>query len=187
MAAENREAWLTRAARALIQRYDIPPRGPWRITCGWPSRRGTAARSRVLGECWSPTASGDGTTEIIVSIVLDDALEVLGVLAHELAHAHLPEGVGHRAPFARLVRRMGLEGKPTATVVGEAFRAAMAPVLAELGPYPHASLDVTARKKQGTRMLKAECPFCGYTVRLTRKWLEVATPRCPVHEAEMLV
>lgn len=132
-------------------------------------------------------ASGDRTIEIIISITLDDAVEVLSVLAHELAHAHLPEGTGHRAPFARLVKAMGLEGKPTATVVGEVFRANVAPVLAELGPYPHASLDYTSRKKQGTRMLKAECPFCGYTIRLTRKWLEVATPRCPVHEVEMAV
>lgn len=102
MTTNNREAWLTRATEALIRLFEAPPRGPWRVTCGWPSRRGTAAKSRVIGECWSPMASGDRTIEIIISIALDDALEVLAVLAHELAHAHLPEGTGHRAPFARL-------------------------------------------------------------------------------------
>lgn len=187
MTPSNREAWLTRATEALIRLFDAPPRGPWRVTCGWPSRRGTAAKSRVIGECWSPRASGDGTIEIIISIALADAVEVLGVLAHELAHAHLPEGTGHRSPFARLVKKMGLEGKPTATVVGDTFRANVARVLDELGPYPHASLDYTTRKKQGIRMLKAQCAFCGYTVRLTRKWIEVALPRCPVHELEMKI
>lgn len=187
MTDSTREAWLVRAATGLIRLFDIEPRGPWRVTCGWPSSRGTAARSRTLGECWSPAASRDRTIEIIVSITLEDAVEVLGVLAHELGHAHLPEGTGHRAPFARLVRAMGLEGKPTATVVGDAFRQAVAPLLAELGPFPHRSLDVTQRRKQSTRLLKAECPFCGYTVRVTRKWVEIAVPRCPVHEVELAV
>lgn len=38
---------------------------------------------------------------------------------------------------------------------------------------------------QGTRMLKCQCPECGYTVRTTRKWIDVATPVCPVDGAEM--
>ena len=187
MTHATREAWLTAAAQGLIRLFDVRPRGPWRVTCGWPSRRGTAAKARVIGECWSPSASGDQTIEIIITIAMANPLEILAVLAHELAHAHLAEGVGHRAPFARLVKAMGLEGKPTATVVGPAFTRSTGGLLAELGPYPHASLDYTERKKQSTRMLKAECPFCGYTIRLSRKWLEVATPRCPVHEVEMSI
>jgi hypothetical protein len=34
-------------------------------------------------------------------------------------------------------------------------------------------------KKQSTRMLKAECPECGYTIRLAKKWAEVGLPSCP--------
>lgn len=187
MAPTNREAWLTRAAEALIERFGVPPRGPWRVTCSWPSKRVGATGGQVLGQCFSPGASRDGTIEIIVSITLDDPLEILNVVAHELGHAHLEEGVGHRAPFARLMKAMGLEGKPTATVVGPAFAEAVAPILEALGPYPHASLDVTRRKKQSTRMKKAFCPACGYTVRLTRKWIEVAVPRCPIHDVPMTV
>lgn len=36
-------------------------------------------------------------------------------------------------------------------------------------------------KKQTTRLLKVECGQCGYTVRLTRKWLDVGPPGCPEH------
>lgn len=36
-------------------------------------------------------------------------------------------------------------------------------------------------KKQTTRMLKACCSDCGYTVRVTSKWLEVGPPHCPAH------
>lgn len=39
------------------------------------------------------------------------------------------------------------------------------------------------KKKQTTRLKKAECSQCGYTVRLTQKWLEVGPPGCPLHGA----
>ncbi len=29
-------------------------------------------------------------------------------------------------------------------------------------------------------LLKAECSECGYLVRVTQKWVDVATPICPV-------
>jgi len=183
----TREGWLRTACQKMIQLFDLPPRGPWRVTCGWPSKRATATNGRVLGQCWSSSCSADSTIELIVSITLDDPVEVLAVAAHELIHASLPEGTGHRAPFARKARAIGLDGKPTATTPGPAFVKAIAPLLEDLGSYPHASLDIAARKKQSTRMKKASCAFCGYTVRLSRKWLEVAVPRCPVHELEMQV
>jgi hypothetical protein len=36
------------------------------------------------------------------------------------------------------------------------------------------------RKVQTTRRLKAVCPSCGYTVRLTSKWAALGLPSCPV-------
>lgn len=41
----------------------------------------------------------------------------------------------------------------------------------------------TAKPKQGTRLKKAECSQCGYTVRVTQRWLEVGPPHCPQHGA----
>ena len=54
----------------------------------------------------------------------------------------------------------------------------------KLGPYPHASLMINKREgKQTTRLLKVQCPECGYVARVTRKWLdEVGGPLCPVHK-----
>lgn len=39
--------------------------------------------------------------------------------------------------------------------------------------------------KQTTRLLKATCTAedCGYTVRVTSKWLEIGPPHCPIHGA----
>jgi len=34
-------------------------------------------------------------------------------------------------------------------------------------------------KKQTTRMIKAECPSCGYTARISQKWVDVGLPTCP--------
>jgi hypothetical protein len=33
--------------------------------------------------------------------------------------------------------------------------------------------------KPGSRLLKCECPACGYTIRTTQKWLDIGTPTCP--------
>lgn len=71
------------------------------------------------------------------------------------------------------------------TTPGEAFLGAVAPILDAAGPLPHARLDtageMTAPKKQTTRLLKCECAECGYTVRTARKWLEqVGAPLCPI-------
>jgi hypothetical protein len=42
------------------------------------------------------------------------------------------------------------------------------------------------RKKRTTRLLKCECEACGYTARVTRKWVdEAGAPICPVDQIEM--
>lgn len=41
----------------------------------------------------------------------------------------------------------------------------------------------SAPPKQTTRLRKACCADCGYTVRVTSKWLEIGPPHCPVHGA----
>src|SRR3546814_17203230 len=74
-----------------------------------------------------------------------------------------------------------------ASTPGEAFLAAVAPILDAVGPLPHARLDTdgesTAPKKQKTRLLKCECATGGYTVRTARKWRELAgAPRCPIED-----
>lgn len=44
------------------------------------------------------------------------------------------------------------------------------------GPKPNPNRMI---KKQSTRLIKVMCAACGYTMRITRKWLEVAVPDCP--------
>jgi hypothetical protein len=182
-----REAWLhavTEQLRPIFASHDATIPEKIRITCGLPSVRAFAAKRQRLGECWSEAHSADGHIEIMISPVVDDPMRVAGILAHELVHATGRRG--HGSHFAKLARAIGLEGKMTATTEGEAFKQAVAPILEAVGPYPHAELSKTARTKQGTRLIKLQCPTCPYTVRITRKWLdEVGAPDCPSHGDQM--
>ena len=73
----------------------------------------------------------------------------------------------------------------TSTVPGPEFEKVIAPLLEATGPLPHGRLNTgglsTRPKKQDSRYLKCTCAECGYTVRVTRKWLEVGAPQCPEH------
>lgn len=181
-----RHQWLNRAAKLLAKRYKQLGRtvpAEVRVAVGMPSRK------RFIGECWANEASSDKHAEIFISAKLpsDDAVKMLEVLAHELAHAIHGHKVGHKKPFIETVRAIGLEGKPTATHPGPAFKQLVEPWLADpkvLGKYPvgHLNGGVLAGgpKKQTVRMIKCECPECGYTVRTSRQWLEQGAPLCPV-------
>jgi hypothetical protein len=181
----HREPWLQAVAermRAIFAAGGATIPDKVRLTCGFPSTRAFSASNPRVGECWSGAASADGHVEIMISPVLDDPMRVAGVLAHGLVHAIVGTHAGHRGPFKQLARAIGLEGRMTATIEGEAFKQAVAPILDAVGPYPHAELSKAARPNQGTRLLKLQCPACPYTVRITRKWLEtVGAPDCPAH------
>lgn len=181
---ETREAWL----QALVAQLR-----PWfeevnltvpavRVGVGFTSK---GARSTRIGECWSPSASADGVPEVFVHPRLDAPEEVAHVLVHELIHASIGTDKQHGAAFKRPALALGLTGRMTATIPTDGLLDRLRPVLLNLGPYPHGRLSggrASTGPKQTTRMLKCECPGCGYTVRTTRKWLDVATPTCPVDE-----
>lgn len=179
----NREQWLNKAnipIRNWFKEINFPLPAHTRISCGFAGGRGGG---KFIGQCWAPEASNDRATEMFVSPVLEDPVTVLATLIHEDVHAAVGLACKHRVAFKRCAVAIGLEGKMTATVAGEALTKRIKGLLKVLPPYPHAALNLAMSpvKKQGTRMLKAECR-CGYTVRITRKWLdEVGAPHCPNH------
>lgn len=192
-ARENREAWLSSAAR-LMARGVFAPAG-WsvpsnvRFSCSWPSRAALARKCRRIGEAWSSEAAADGYFGIMISQSVDDPATVVSILAHELVHVTVGLACGHKGAFKRCAQSIGLEGPMTSTVAGEAFKRAVAPVLEELGPYPHGAIGPVYReddtrmstrpKPQKGRLLKARCEKCDLTLRLTRTWIQNRTLGCP--------
>jgi hypothetical protein len=183
----TREEWLNAALfelRPVFDAFSFPLPDKIRVTCGFPSSRAKALNAFV-GEHWSPAASSDQTHEILISPVIDDHVEVLAILVHELAHA-ATDGDGHGSRFTKCVRSLWLEGKPTTTVAGSAFKSNFAGLLESLDAYPHAKLNVSGKKKQSTRMIKACCPSCNYTIRLTKTWADKGLPICPIDGTQFI-
>lgn len=189
---QTREEWLVSAIEALAEEV-FAPAGitlpAVRVSVGWPGGRGN--KNNVIGQCWSTGAAKDKTANLFISPVLDDAARVLDVLAHELIHAVDDCQNGHKGPFAQMAKAIGLTGAMTATVAGDDLKATLSALVTDrLGDYPHAALVTAAGKsgepKQGTRMLKVECPETGYIVRTTAKWLDAyGAPKCPCCDEEM--
>lgn len=187
---QTREEWLTEAAAAIISEFGedfdriIGPSAAdhlahLKVSAGFPSKMGLTSR---IGECWKASSAQDGVSHhIFINPRLVDPVEVLATLAHEAVHAADDGEHSHRGPFTRMVRAMGLEGKPTATVAGEVFAEWASGLARHLGDYPHTALVSVSSptKKQTTRMIKVMAPCCGYVARTTRVWLEVGSLSCP--------
>ncbi len=191
---ESREGWL-RAATAELRPYfancGYPIPDNIRFAIAFPS---TGRQGKRIGECWHSSTSDDGNFEIIIRADIAEPVEVLGVLVHELIHVVLPVDAGHGKLYRDAAIKIGLEGQMRHALPNQLLRPRLVDIAATLGTLPHAKLNIERGrdnkhpadrpKKQGTRMLKAECPGegCGYTVRLAAKWInDVGAPHCPKH------
>jgi hypothetical protein len=180
-----RQQWLELAVEALRGRfadagYTIPQKV--RVSIGWPKR---AASCGAIGECWATEASSDAHAELFVSPEITTGGRVVDVLAHELVHATVGTAAGHMKPFKQCALKIGLHGPMRATTAGPEFLAWAQTLFKRIGAYPAGFLTDTP--KQGTRMRKCECSTCGYTVRITRKWLVLAGPPiCPTDRVSLI-
>jgi len=153
----TREEWLTEAVLLLDAQVFAPvmegviPDLQFRVSCSFPG--GPGKKKGVVGQCWNPSASADSTTEIYISPVEDNPVEVLDTLVHENVHRIVGCKHGHKAPFKRLAVKVGLEGKMTSTHAGEALRETLTGLAETLGTYPHAKVTPgEGKKKQSTRV-----------------------------------
>ena len=139
----TREDWLNQVAQRMRPLFtaagaELPER--FRVTMSLIKRK------KAIGVCYDRSASADGAYEILVRLDQHEPLDVAAILAHELVHAAVGVEQGHGPAFGKVARAIGLEGKLTATVPGDEFRAAVAPILAEVGPFPHAPRDWSGQR-----------------------------------------
>lgn len=103
-----REAWLIDASNALnsiFRQKGYPQVDEVKVvvSTGFPS----ANVRKVIGQCHHASAN-DGIAHLFVSPVLDDSLDVLGVLAHEKVHSL--GFTGHVKEFRTCAIAIGLKG-----------------------------------------------------------------------------
>jgi hypothetical protein len=179
----NREAWL-RAAYALI-RKEILPQAPATVAISWsfPSKGGTNSSRRRIGECHYKGGSAvavEGDRVILVSPTLQKPYDLVEVLVHEMVHAALPMGSGHRAPFSRLAKSIGLLKPWTATTAGPELKAKIQGWLKKLPAWPGGFLQIVHTQKN--RQLKAVCA-CDRILRGSSKTFEAGPILCGLCEA----
>ena len=173
---KTREQWLTTAVEILDAEVFAPhlPKSddtdesnvPFRVSCGWPG--GPGKKKGVLGQCWNPKSSADGTTEMFITPTEKGEISVLDTLVHENVHRHVGTECGHKGEFRRLALAVGLTGKMTSTEAGPELREKLVDLAERLGYYPHDRLDTSTKKKQTTRMIKLTCSECDNIARQSR-------------------
>lgn len=191
-----RAQWIEDASDELrklfkLKGHEVP--ATVRTSIGWP--KGSHGGKRAIGQCWSVDASSDKHNEIFLSPELGHggkstvagSVRMLGVLAHEFGHAVAGHKAGHRKPFQIVADAIGLEPPWTATSEGADFDRWARGAIERIGKFPAGALSLAERKKQGTRLLKCECPECDYVVRVTRKWIDAAGPPvCPTDKVSFV-
>lgn len=146
---ETREQWLQAAAekmRPWMAEKDLKIEVKILFSAGWPKY----GAPKSIGQCWSPTASDGQTAHIFICPTLgDDPVQVLHILLHEMIHASVGCECGHKGPFSRAAKAMGLQGKPTATYAepGTPLHGQLEVLAEELGPYPHVILRKPTKKR----------------------------------------
>lgn len=171
----TREEWLEAAVSALTPLFAVDLSAV-RVSCGWPMRGGASTRKRTIGSCHLAAQTRDQRPHIFISPVLEDPAKVLDTLAHELCHA-VVDAPGHKGPFVKLARKIGLEGKPTSTTAGPALTERLNGVSAKLGPYPHVALVPTGARRAGSRLRLYECG-CGVKVRVASDEFKATCGEC---------
>lgn len=175
----TREQWLlslTNAFRPRFEELGHPIPADVYTSVGFPSKRPLGKKKRI-GECWH---GGTDQPHVYVSPLLDQD-DAAHVLLHELIHAALPTGSGHKKPFISLAKALGLCKPWTATTPSDECREWLESLVADIGPYPHDALAVQMQKEkpQATRLLKLECG-CGRILRGAKKTIDLGPIVCGV-------
>jgi hypothetical protein len=180
----NREAWLQSAVQSLepifsAVGYGIPP---LKVSCGFAA---SSSPRTTLGQCWPRQRSADMVNEIFISPKIDDPVEVLDTLVHEICHAIDDCQSGHGADFQGIAQVVGLEGPARMAMAGPALKIRLMTISQKLGEYPHRALNFPPPRPSNASRSKAKCPECGYEVTLLKRWADYGAPICPKDKIRM--
>ncbi len=189
----NREAWLQAAVQKirpifLGHNMKVPE---LQVSVGWPSSGGLGVSKRTIGQCWFGETTKDKKPQLFISPLLDEVAApqgVLSTLVHEVCHVIAGPDAKHGPKFVKVMKVIGLTGKPTQTEAGEDLIVRIKAIGKDLGEFPHSKIvpGPNGPKKQTTRLIKCQCVACEYVARTTRVWLlDVGAPICPCNKKPM--
>lgn len=148
---QRRTAYLRKAARQLEKLFEEAgyslPR--YRVHCtdlgcesdgqqpsaGFIPEKPSLETGTVVGSCHRQQNPKIASV-IEVSVRLNDPIEALAVLVHELCHLVTSFDDGHGPEFQSAMAKLGLTGNPTATVPTRQLRKKLARIAIGLGQYP---------------------------------------------------
>ena len=145
----------------------------------------SGARSNHVGQCWSQACAKDELNHIFLVPGIDDPVDILDTLMHELVHAVDDCRNGHGRQFKKIATRVGLEGPMRNAHANKALRSKLSEIAQTLGPLPHGALIQPKRKMSGYERPRARCAECEYEVPMLKRFLEYGPPLCPVHKIPM--
>lgn len=174
----TRESWLQAAVMTLEPIFSkagfaIPP---LKVSCGWPA---SSSPRTTLGQCWPRDRSGEAVNEIFISPRLEDPVEVLDTLVHEICHAIDDCHSGHGQDFKEIAHCVGLEGPARSAHATEELKVKLMMLANQLGSYPHKAISFPPPRASNSTQTKAKCNKCGYEVTLLKKWSSFGPPICP--------
>ena len=146
MSNENkttRELWLQNAVDLVSpifknKGYTIPK---VQVSCGFPS---TGNKSKHVGQCWGKSSTNDGTNQLFISPVLDEPVQVLDTLVHELVHA-VDDCMHHHGPeFKKIATDVGLQGLMREASAGPWLLEQLTAISRQLGKYPHSKIKLSS-------------------------------------------
>ena len=115
-------------------------------------------------------------------------------LLHELAHAENchqgiqdcdKSGRRHNKKFKTMAEKLGLTVEKAGSLgwaytdLAEPGKQFLEGIKFDRSIFEMFRKGASKSGKQSTRLLKCECPDCGYVVRTTQKWLDIGVPTCP--------
>lgn len=182
MEHKTREDWLQAAVADLRPMFDLlgrPLATNIRVSCGYPLN---FKRNKRLGDCHASTESADKSMEIFIAPTVDKPRHVFTVLLSQLCRT-TSGALSYGTSYNVIATAMGLQGADSGWREFDLlpdYVSTYSAMIDGLGAYPHAEMSITEIKTQNTRMLKAFCPVCDYTVRLSTKWALLGLPTCPL-------
>lgn len=184
----TRESWLLRAIE-ILGKEKFKPLGykfnPIRVSVGFPDTK------KAIGQWWKPESTVDGHASIFIHPGKGDPVEILGILVHELCHDACGIKAGHGPIFKKCAEAVGLTGKMRSALPSKETEVYLKKVANRLGKFPHSAIKKGAKPptpKQTTRLIKVECPACGFICRASMsKLLEVGAPFCACDKVEMKI